>query len=121
MATEMSDGRAICGECGMPCEVDEYHPFAACLMFKQGHNSETVRANLKAVEDAAYQRGLRDAKQAVEAEPELPGPMPSTLNYIFESYGLMAVCRAAVRSTKKSISNELTRLAEGAVDASQAQ
>lgn len=35
-----------CGECGMPCRAGEYHPFAACLMFKACHNSETVRANL---------------------------------------------------------------------------
>lgn len=38
-----------CGECGMPCRPDEYHPFAACLMFKACHNSETVRANLEAL------------------------------------------------------------------------
>lgn len=35
-----------CAECGMPCRAGEYHPFAACLMFKACHNSETVRANL---------------------------------------------------------------------------
>jgi hypothetical protein len=33
----------------MPCTPDEYHPYAACLMFKACHNSETVRANLEAV------------------------------------------------------------------------
>ena len=38
-----------CAECGMPCEPGEYHPFAACLMFKACHNSTTVRANLAAV------------------------------------------------------------------------
>lgn len=38
-----------CGECGMPCRPDEYHPFAACLMFKACHNSETVRANMEAL------------------------------------------------------------------------
>jgi hypothetical protein len=27
----------------------EYHPYAACLMFKQCHDSYTVRANLRAV------------------------------------------------------------------------
>lgn len=35
-----------CAECGMPCSPKEYHPYAACLMFKACHNSETVRANL---------------------------------------------------------------------------
>ena len=38
-----------CGDCGMPCAQGEYHPYAACLMFKACHNSETVRANLNAV------------------------------------------------------------------------
>ncbi len=42
-----------CQECGMPCAFDEYHPFAACLMFKACHNSETVRANLGAVKSRA--------------------------------------------------------------------
>lgn len=40
----MSDN--VCQECGMACEPGEYHPFAACLMFKGCHNSKTVRANL---------------------------------------------------------------------------
>lgn len=35
-----------CAKCGMPCRAGEYHPFAACLMFKACHNSETVRANI---------------------------------------------------------------------------
>lgn len=38
-----------CGDCGMPCAPGEYHPYAACLMFKACHNSETVRANLQAL------------------------------------------------------------------------
>lgn len=58
-----------CGECGMPCRAGEYHPFAACLMFKACHNSETVRANLAppphvdqqlvAVDDAMVDRAGR--------------------------------------------------------------
>jgi len=39
-----------CAECGMPVD-NEYHPYAACLMFKSCHNSEEVKANLKAVLD----------------------------------------------------------------------
>jgi len=38
-----------CGDCGMPCAPNEYHPYAACLMFKACRNSEVVRANLDAV------------------------------------------------------------------------
>lgn len=38
-----------CEECGMLTESDEYHPYAACLMFIGCRDSETVRANLNAV------------------------------------------------------------------------
>ena len=51
-------GWTVCIECGMMCEAVEYHPYAACLMFKQCLNSETVRANLQAVRDDSYQQGL---------------------------------------------------------------
>jgi hypothetical protein len=39
----------ICQECGMPCEATEYHPYAACLMFKACHNSATVRAGVDSI------------------------------------------------------------------------
>jgi len=35
-----------CAECGMSVETGEYHPYAACLMFKGCHNSKTVNMNL---------------------------------------------------------------------------
>lgn len=38
-----------CAECGMHVKTGEYHPYAACLMFKACNNSETVRANIDAV------------------------------------------------------------------------
>lgn len=38
-----------CRECGMPRDSGEYHPYAACLMFKACGNSDTVRANIDAV------------------------------------------------------------------------
>lgn len=38
-----------CKECGMPTLLGEYHPFAACLMFKGCNDPVTVRANLDAV------------------------------------------------------------------------
>lgn len=54
----MTDARcARCAECGMSCNADEYHPYAACLMFKQCHNSETVRTNLEAVRSDTYHQG----------------------------------------------------------------
>lgn len=39
-----------CAECGMVLLIPtEYHPFAACLMYKQTKNAGTVRDNLAAV------------------------------------------------------------------------
>lgn len=59
-----------CGECGMPCRASEYHPMAACLMFKACHNSDQVRANLGAiVADAnAFAAALR-SPVTQEGEP----------------------------------------------------
>lgn len=44
-----------CAECGMLVRGDDYHPYAACLMFKGCHDSETVQANLEAVQAHGYQ------------------------------------------------------------------
>jgi hypothetical protein len=38
-----------CTECGMVCRPAEFHPFAACLMFKGCHDGDKVRANLAAL------------------------------------------------------------------------
>ena len=42
-----------CPGCGMPLglpnEVAQYHPYAACLMFKDCRNAATVRANLESI------------------------------------------------------------------------
>lgn len=57
----MTEPTRPCGTCGMPCTPGEYHPYAACLMFKACHNSETVRANLEAV---------RGTPPAVAGEPD---------------------------------------------------
>lgn len=42
-----------CGECGMLCAPGEFHPFAACLMFKGCRSANTVRANLPPVSSMA--------------------------------------------------------------------
>lgn len=47
----MSQDLIPCDFCGMPCEPREYHPYAACLMFKACGDSKVVRANLQAVID----------------------------------------------------------------------
>jgi hypothetical protein len=44
-----SNRESLCACCGMSCTPAEYHPYAACLIFQQCHNSTTVRANLHAV------------------------------------------------------------------------
>ena len=79
-------GWTVCIECGMVCEAVEYHPYAACLMFKQCLNSETVRANLQDVRDDSFQQGrvacLGDVKRYVErqikiGEDFIGGPDPN--------------------------------------------
>jgi hypothetical protein len=55
-----------CGDCGMPCEPGEYHPFAACLMFKACHRSDVVRANLQFVVDHGKGAHLTPPAQAVD-------------------------------------------------------
>ena len=49
----------ICQECGMLCGPLEYHPYAACLMFKACHDGDRVRANLQAVKDDAKEEAAR--------------------------------------------------------------
>ncbi len=44
-----SEPKTPCGECGMPVVVSQYHPYAACLMFKASKSSAVVEANLAAV------------------------------------------------------------------------
>lgn len=38
-----------CADCGMPVNSTEYHPYAACLMFKACHDGRVVQDNLDAV------------------------------------------------------------------------
>ena len=51
----------LCTSCGMPCPPNEYHPYAACLMFRTCNDENTVRSNLQAVVDhgAALTRAKR--------------------------------------------------------------
>ena len=61
-----------CKECGMEVEIGEYHPFAACLMFKGCNNSTTVHDNLDAITTEWQAIGRR----AVEHERrKTTGPM----------------------------------------------
>lgn len=54
-----------CKSCGMICKhPTEYHPMAACLMFKACHDGEVVRANLSAVAEEAVR--LERERVAIE-------------------------------------------------------
>lgn len=44
-----------CMECSMPVAAKEYHPYAACLMFKGCGDAKTVRDNLDGVVAHGYQ------------------------------------------------------------------
>lgn len=66
--TETNTALSACTECGMPCAPAEYHPYAACLMFKGCHNSETVRSNLS----APIAPEGREALTWYEGEPPKP-------------------------------------------------
>lgn len=59
----MSD--TTCTECGMVCAPREYHPYAACLMFKACHDGDAVRANLQAVWDDARAMGVPNPPDGV--------------------------------------------------------
>jgi len=58
----MSKQFAACADCGMILDPNEYHPYAACLMFKSCKSSEVVMKNLHAVQ----LNGVRIAASHVE-------------------------------------------------------
>ena len=55
----------VCQDCGMVCQPTEYHPMAACLMFKACHDGDQVRANLKAVQDDAIRALSGEAAEQI--------------------------------------------------------
>ena len=73
--------RDACAECGMSVRAGEFHPYAACLMFKACGNPKTVKANLDALthgkdwritELEAEVERLRKALSIYESEWEWP-------------------------------------------------
>lgn len=56
-------GSMTCTECGMLCEWKEFHPFAACLMFKGCRDSDKVRSNLNFVRELSSAIATHAAKQ----------------------------------------------------------
>lgn len=53
-----------CGECGMLCDPAEYHPFTACLLFKQTHDDKATRDALNAVYEHARAAITSEVAQA---------------------------------------------------------
>jgi len=47
--SDIKEQFAVCGDCGMVINPSDYHPFAACLMFKQTRNKKYVDSNLNSV------------------------------------------------------------------------
>ena len=43
------DEVSSCAQCGMPVCIGDYHPFAACLMFRGCGEADTVTDNLDAL------------------------------------------------------------------------
>lgn len=60
--------KVSCCDCGMMVEIDDYHPYAACLMFKGCRNGDIVNANLDAVRAFAFQEGVESVQP--EQEPK---------------------------------------------------
>ncbi len=54
-----------CAECGMIVKLGEYHPFAACLMYKNCKDENTVRENLKAITTQWTALGERQTKARI--------------------------------------------------------
>lgn len=55
-----------CGECEMLVKPAEYHPYAACVMYRQLGQVDKVTSNLHAVVD--YGIELEQARQNTKAE-----------------------------------------------------
>ena len=61
-----------CTECGMPVQWGDYHPYAACLMFKGCGDAETVNKHLNAIKDQWYELGKRKGlTDAIDATTKL--------------------------------------------------
>lgn len=100
MTKQTEQGAAPCGECGMLCRPAEFHPYAACMMFKACGSATIVRANLAwanppaqtereaALCDAAYVAGAQAGFNAAAS------PDPMALHKLLETRaGYLAVLK----------------------------
>lgn len=92
----MTEAMQPCCFCGMPCAANEYHPYAACLMFKACQNAETVRANLD------------DVRRAVPAHAQV-GAVPLTdeqlAEMMRETWGCASIAPRHAMKFARAIAN----------------
>ena len=53
---------STCAECGMPVIMGEYHPYTACVLYRQTHQSEKVTDLLREVALYGYQAAKNGLK-----------------------------------------------------------
>ena len=70
----LSDKHTECAQCGMVCAPNEYHPYAACLMFMACKDGPYVRAKLDEVrkQDTELIRQMLDALESVDGAMPFP-------------------------------------------------
>ena len=59
----------------MPVELNEYHPFGVCLMFKACGNSATVRENLWVIQERSYNAGREAGENCHPSTEDINGCM----------------------------------------------
>lgn len=71
-----------CANCGMRCQPREYHPYTACVLFRQLRDGDKVRSCLEAV--VAHGRGpgwrKADFSMWIGVDPENGKPLPWSLS-----------------------------------------
>lgn len=83
-------GYESCQECGMPVDTGEYHPYAACLIFKGCNDAETARANMSVLQKNGWKEGMeQSAKICIDA--------PATVS----AYECAEVIRDRIRQSAK--------------------
>jgi len=68
----------------MPVSINEFHPFAACLMFKACKSSRIVRANLEEVVYYGEQIGMGEKERA----EDLLWQVDAVARYRGDEYGV---------------------------------
>ncbi len=72
------DMKKKCGECGMIVFQNEYHPYAACILYKQTRQAEKVQDLLRDIASYGYQAAengvaLKDALRNIAASDVVAG------------------------------------------------